>query len=126
MVGTYGGGGSGVLGGVHMSAGARRSWVGARCRLRVEGRPWGVIVIRGGVSSSVCGHRRPRVGHSWWGIVVRVWASSSAGGAFVVGYRRPCMRGHDRPRVGQRLPCMGLVVVCRWWLVTCCGLSVIV
>ena len=71
MVGTYGGGGSGVLGGVHMSAGAHRSWVGAHCRLRVEGRPWGVIVIQGGVSSSVRGHRRPRVGHSWWGIVVR-------------------------------------------------------
>ena len=73
MVRTYGGGGSGVLGGVHMSAGARRSWVGARCRPRVEGRPWGVIVIRGGVSLSVRG------------------ASSSAGGAFVVGYRRPCV-----------------------------------
>ena len=73
MVGTYGGGGSGVLGGVHMSAGARRSWVGACCRPWVEGRPWGVIVIRGGVSSSVRG------------------ALSSTGGAFVVGYRRPCV-----------------------------------
>ena len=71
MVRTYGGGGSGVLGGVHMSVGARCSWVGARCRPRVEGRPWGVIVIRGGVSSSVRGHRRLWVGHSWWGIVVR-------------------------------------------------------
>ena len=71
MVVTYGGGGSGVLGGVHMSAGARRSWVGARYRPWVEGRPWGVIVIRGGVSLSVRGHCRPRVGHLWWGIVVR-------------------------------------------------------
>ena len=38
-----------------------------------RGSPMGVIVIWGGVSSSVCG------------------ASSSAGGAFMVGYRRPCM-----------------------------------
>ena len=67
------------------------------------------------------GHR-----HSGWGIVIRVWASSSMSGAFVVGYRRPCMRGHCHPWVGQRLPCVGLVVVCRWWLVACCGLSVVV
>ena len=47
--------------GVVVSAGARRSWVGARCRPRVEGRPWGVIVIRGGVSWSV-GGASPSVG----------------------------------------------------------------
>ena len=58
--------------GVSMSTGARRLWVGACWRLWVEGRLWGVILIRG-VSSSVRG------------------ASSSMHGAFGVGYRRPCV-----------------------------------
>ena len=61
------------LSGVSMSAGAHRSWVGARCRPWVEGRLWGVIVIRGGVSLSMGG------------------ASLSMGGAFRVGYRCLCV-----------------------------------
>ena len=88
-----------------MSAGAGRSWVGARCRPRVEGHLWGVIVIWSGVSSSVggafgVGYRHPCVGIvvRGWGIAFRAWGSllSVGGGArHLLWFERPGGRSRE-------------------------------
>ena len=74
---------------------------GSVCPRALVARGWGLVVVwgwrvaYGGSSLFGVGYRRPWVGHSGWGIIVRAWALLSAGGAllsvggaFGVGYRR--------------------------------------